>query len=430
MTNPTSNFGWQMPTSTDLVTDLPADFETFGQAVDTSLADLKGGTSGQVLSKASNTDMDFTWVTSDDANAIQNAIVDAKGDLIAASANDTPARLAVGNNGEILVADSSTATGLRYTTLFGANKNKILNGDFYINQRNFTSNTANNTFNFDRWFSDQSGGTVTITPQTFTTGAAPVAGYEGKTFVQVAVSGQSGANYASITQRIEDVRTFAGQTITISFWAKAAAGTPQIYPIAFQRMGTGGSPSAGTATNGTPQNISTSWARYSWTITMPSLSGKTLGTNNDSNVELELMLSGASVAINNTTFQIWGVQVEAGSVATPFQTATGTIQGELAACQRYYYEESPLVGSQFNTTVIGKAAALHPVEMRTSPTVTVSNTTSFQSGNITLTATGSITNYSNTRFLSLDLTTNSAGAAGWAACKNAGTGKITVSAEL
>ena len=61
MANPTSAFGWQMPTSTDLVTDLPADFETFGQAVDTSLADLKGGTSGQILSKASNTDMDFTW---------------------------------------------------------------------------------------------------------------------------------------------------------------------------------------------------------------------------------------------------------------------------------------------------------------------------------------------------------------------------------
>ena len=61
MTNPTSNFGWQMPTSTDLVTDLPADFEVFGQAVDTSLADLKGGTTGQILTKNSNTDMDFVW---------------------------------------------------------------------------------------------------------------------------------------------------------------------------------------------------------------------------------------------------------------------------------------------------------------------------------------------------------------------------------
>jgi hypothetical protein len=103
-----------MPTPSDLVTDLPADFETFGQAVDTSLADLKGGTTGQVLSKASNTDMDFTWVAQDDSNAIQNAIVDAKGDLIAASAADTPARLAVGANDTMLVADSTASTGLAY----------------------------------------------------------------------------------------------------------------------------------------------------------------------------------------------------------------------------------------------------------------------------------------------------------------------------
>jgi hypothetical protein len=65
MTNPTSNFGWQMPTPTDLVTDLPADFEVFGQAVDTSLADLQGGTTGQILSKTTNADMDFTWITND-----------------------------------------------------------------------------------------------------------------------------------------------------------------------------------------------------------------------------------------------------------------------------------------------------------------------------------------------------------------------------
>jgi hypothetical protein len=73
MTNPTSNFGWQMPTSTDLVTDLPADFEVFGQAVDTAMADLKGGTTGQVLAKASNTNMDFTWVEQDDTTLAINA---------------------------------------------------------------------------------------------------------------------------------------------------------------------------------------------------------------------------------------------------------------------------------------------------------------------------------------------------------------------
>jgi hypothetical protein len=65
MTNPTTPFSWQMPTSTDLVTDLPADFEVFGQAVATSMADLLGGTTGQILAKASNTNMDFTWVTND-----------------------------------------------------------------------------------------------------------------------------------------------------------------------------------------------------------------------------------------------------------------------------------------------------------------------------------------------------------------------------
>ena len=120
MSNPTTPFSWQMPTATDLVTDLPADFEVFGQAVATSMADLLGGTTGQVLSKTSNTDMDFTWVTTDDTNAIQNAIVDAKGDLIAATAADTPARLAVGANGTVLTADSAEATGLKWAAAGGA----------------------------------------------------------------------------------------------------------------------------------------------------------------------------------------------------------------------------------------------------------------------------------------------------------------------
>jgi len=73
MANPTTNFNWQMPTSSDLVTDLPADFEIFGQAVDTTLVDLKGGTTGQVLSKASGTDMDFVWIEQDDTTLAFNA---------------------------------------------------------------------------------------------------------------------------------------------------------------------------------------------------------------------------------------------------------------------------------------------------------------------------------------------------------------------
>lgn len=84
MTNPTTPFNWQMPTSTDLVTDLPADFETFGQAVATSMADLLGGTTGQVLSKASNTDMDFTWIEQDDTTISFNAQTGTTYTLVAA----------------------------------------------------------------------------------------------------------------------------------------------------------------------------------------------------------------------------------------------------------------------------------------------------------------------------------------------------------
>jgi hypothetical protein len=86
MANPTSNFGWVMPTSTDLVTDLPADFAVFGQAVDTSMAELKGGTTGQVLSKTSNTDMDFTWIEQDDSTLAFNAQTGTTYTLVAADA--------------------------------------------------------------------------------------------------------------------------------------------------------------------------------------------------------------------------------------------------------------------------------------------------------------------------------------------------------
>ena len=136
MSNPTSNFGWQMPTPTDLVTDLPADFEVFGQAVDTSMADLKGGTTGQILSKNSNTDMDFIWIANDQGDitgvtagtgisgggtsgtvTVTNSMataIDVKGDLIAGTGADTFARLAVGTNGQTLVAASGESTGLKW----------------------------------------------------------------------------------------------------------------------------------------------------------------------------------------------------------------------------------------------------------------------------------------------------------------------------
>jgi hypothetical protein len=103
MANPTTYFGWVMPTATDLVTDLPADFNVFGQGVDTSMQDLLGGTTGQVLSKTSNTNMDFTWIEQDDSTLAFNAqtgttytlvIADAANKLVTTS-NASPVTVTV-----------------------------------------------------------------------------------------------------------------------------------------------------------------------------------------------------------------------------------------------------------------------------------------------------------------------------------------------
>jgi hypothetical protein len=117
MPTTTPNFGWSVPVSTDLVKDGATAIELLGDSIDASLVDLKGGTTGQVLAKASGADMDFTWTT--DASGIPATIFDAKGDLIAASAADTAARLAVGSNGQVLTADSTAATGLAWATPAG-----------------------------------------------------------------------------------------------------------------------------------------------------------------------------------------------------------------------------------------------------------------------------------------------------------------------
>jgi hypothetical protein len=129
MATTTPNFGWAVPTSTDLVKDGAVAIETLGDSIDASLVDLKGGTTGQVLAKASGTDMDFSWTAIDPL-----VILDAKGDLITATAADTPARLAVGTNAQVLTADSTTATGLKWATPAAGG-----GGMVFLNRTTFTN---------------------------------------------------------------------------------------------------------------------------------------------------------------------------------------------------------------------------------------------------------------------------------------------------
>ena len=310
-----------------------------------------------------------------------NSPLTAKGDLFTFSTGS--AKLAVGSDGDTLVADSSTSTGLRWQGDFAAGKNKIMNGDFYVNQRNFSS-TSTDGFLFDRYqLVTSTGGSASA--QTFTAGTAPVSGYNGKGFVRFVTAGQTASDaYTLLKHCIEDVRTLAGQTVTFSFWAKSASGTPKISLEVIQDFGTGGSPSAAVFTYAGQSTISTSWTRYSITFTMPSLSGKTIGTTaNTSLTAIQLWVSAGtdfnartgSLGIQSNTFDIWGVQLEAGSVATAFQTATGTIQGELAACQRYFYRTTfSNYQSWARDTNLIFFNFRNPVTMRGNPSVSTSLT--------------------------------------------------------
>ena len=291
-----------------------------------------------------------------------------KGDLIAGTGSGVITRLAVGSDGQTLVANSSQTTGLAYTNNFAAGKNAIINGDFGVWQRGTSfSNPSAGAYLADRWTCDfnGTGATRTLSQQTFTPGTAPVAGYEGTYFFRWASTVAGTTTYQSFIQKIEDVRKFAGQTVTISFWAKADA-TRTIQPQFVQNFGSGGS--ANVTTSGTNISLTTSWVRYSQSISIPSISGLTIGTS--SSLWLVFAL-GATTG----TIDIWGVQVEAGSVATAFQTATGTQQAELAACQRYYISNGQIVTWQGNTTSASSYAqtVTFPVTTRTAPTIAVTN---------------------------------------------------------
>jgi len=234
---------------------------------------------------------------------------------------------------------------------------------------------------------------------------------------------------------IEDVRTFAGQTVTVSFWAKSATSNA-LNSISFnQNFGSGGSATVGISI--TPGfTLTSSWVRYSRTVTVPSISGKTIGAG--SNLRLTFDLENSTAF----DFDLWGVQVEQGSTATAFQTATGTIQGELAACQRYYWRNSNS-GAAFcaygvgfaQSTTVAVGMISFPVPMRIAPTTVEFSNLAFENFAATQYAyTGITINAATTTPMSCKITGAVTGATGGQvgsiSANNSTSGYLAISAEL
>jgi len=207
-------------------------------------------------------------------------------------------------------------------------RNRIINGNFDIWQRGTsTSMSASSVYTIDRWVT---GGTGTTSRQTFTLGQTEVPGNP-KYYAQYNISSNS-QNY-EFTQKIEGVETFAGEQVTLSFYARRTSGTINIGARLVQYFGTGGSPSGTVVTSVSGGNLSltTSWQKFVFTASVPSISGKTIGSNNDDSLWVSFQINDT----NTGTIQFAQVQLEAGTVATPFERRS--FGQELALCQRYCY---------------------------------------------------------------------------------------------
>ena len=340
------NYGWLEPDNTDLVKNGALAIRTLGNAIDTTMATMT-----------------------------PKSTVTTKGDLVAATAASTPARLAVGNNGETLVADSSTSTGLRYQS--GYNGNAIINGGMDIWQRGTSIAFGINTgvYTADRWTTLR---TASPSGATVSRQASALTGIQYCARVQRDSGNTSTAPmYFGTNLESADSYRFAGQTVIVSYYARAGAnysptssalaayiltgtGTDQSFVTGF----TGGS-QAGTAT----ATLTTSWQRFSFTATISSSATQ---------IAFYYGMTPTGTAGAADYFEVTGVQLELGSVPTQFKRSAsggGTIQGELAACQRYYYRKnSELTGGaiglcQAFSTTQAQLMLPHPVTMRTTPSL-------------------------------------------------------------
>ncbi len=223
-------------------------------------------------------------------------------------------------------------------------ENRIINGAFDFWQRG-TSFTAS-AYGADRWNNNTSGGTVTMSRQSFTVG--DTLGTNNPTyFLRQTVSGQTlSSSTAIVQQRIEGVRNYAGQTITILGWARRSSGSGNMAVEIIQDFGTGGSPSSAVLLAPQTVTLTTSFAPFALTFTVTSITGKTLGTNGNDFLAVNFWTSAGSdfnartnsLGLQTIGVDLWGVHIKVGTHTT---AATDLYKQpelgpELARCQRYY----------------------------------------------------------------------------------------------
>lgn len=279
-----------------------------------------------------------------------------------------------------LSAATAASTYLAQTALADVGRNLLHNGLFRVAQRGAGPWTANGNYTLDRWQLSLSLDSASISQVAHSDASRAQVGDESAAVALAnAFTGNAGAGaYNRAVQRIEDVRRLAGKTVTVSLWAAAASGTPKLGIGIVQSFGTGGSPSGAVVVAGQSVTLSTTYTRYSATFSIPSISGKTLGSNNDHNTELSLWFSSGttnataagSVGVQSATIAIWGVQLEVGSVATPLEKPD--VRYDLANCQRFAVIQS-FAGGSYGAAGSGAYVTVPlPVTMRVQPTNTLS----------------------------------------------------------
>lgn len=212
---------------------------------------------------------------------------------------------------------------------FSLGKNKLINGNFDVWQRGTTFTTAvsgTSGYTADRW--KVGGGTsTTVSRQAFTLGQTDVPG-EPTYYARWAITNNS-QNY-EFHQRIEDVRTLAGQKATISFYARRTTGSVTVGVRTVQYFGTGGSPSGSVVVSAGTPSLTTDWQKFTYTVDIASISGKTLGTDNNDSLWVGFQVNDT----NTGTIEIAQFQVEQGAAATLFDQRS--LGEELYRCYRYF----------------------------------------------------------------------------------------------